>query len=150
PVKKPLTSETDAVFVIATLPNPVSTHLAVLFDRLIEAIEESAQDNNYSYDSSWLPWNENKEYARYPDQLAAENSQTENARQPGVLIFRKPLGETDNAPYNGGLVVFVVAELPTGGINQAQFDNALGWIDQLGGLTPKRELKILGPTFSGS
>jgi hypothetical protein len=140
----------DVVFVIATAPNPVSTHLAVLFDRLIEAIEQSAQDNKYSYDSSWLPWNENKEYARYPDQLAAENSQTENAKQPGVLIFRKPREEKDNAPYKGGLVVFVVAELPTGGINQAQFDNALGWIAHLGRLKPDRELKILGPTFSGS
>jgi hypothetical protein len=141
---------TDVAFVIATAPNPVSTHLAVLFDRIIEVIEQSAQDNNYSYDSSWLPWNESKDYARYPDQLAAEDSQTENEKQPGVLVFRKPLSPTENAPYKGGLVVFVVAELPTGGINQEQFDNALEWIAGLRGPTAGQELKILGPTFSGS
>src|SRR5262245_35524300 len=82
---------TDVAFVVATAPNPVSTHLAVLFDRIIEVIEQSAQDNNYSYDSSWLPWNDNKEYTRYSDQRAAEESQSEAEKQPGVLVFRKPL-----------------------------------------------------------
>lgn len=52
-------------------------------------------------------------------------------------------------PYEGA-VVFIVGETPTGGIDQTQFDNALGWIRQLRGFSTERELRILGPTFSGS
>jgi len=45
-------------FVIATVPDPVSTHLPLLFDRTIEVIQQAAQDDGYSYDSSWFPWND--------------------------------------------------------------------------------------------
>ena len=48
-------------FVIATVPNPTLTHLPLMFDRLIEIMQQAAQDNQYSYDSSWLPWSEGKE-----------------------------------------------------------------------------------------
>ncbi len=147
---QPRTAPEDVVFAIATAPNPISTHLPMLFDRVIEIIEQAAQDNNYTYDSSWLPWNAGKDYARYPDERASEDSQSETEKQPGVLVFRKPLGAAEEAPYKGGLVVFVVAELPTGGINENQFGNALAWIKTLGHLTPERKLRILGPTFSGS
>jgi len=141
---------TDVSFVIATVPNPVSTHLALVFDRMVETIEQAAQDNGYSYDSSWFPWNDNKDYSRYPDQLAAEGSQSRSEEQPGVMVFRKPLGPDEKAPYKGGLVVFLVAELPTGGINRYQFENAVEWIHLRGGLTGAEDLKILGPSFSGS
>jgi hypothetical protein len=146
----PRTAPDDLVFAIATAPNPISTHLPMLFDRIVEIIEQAAQDNSYTYDSSWLPWNAGKDYARYPDERAYEDSQSETEKQPGILVFRKPLGSREEAPYKGGLVVFVVAELPTGGINQNQFRNALEWIKALGHLTPERKLKILGPSFSGS
>src|SRR6267154_1417481 len=60
-------------FVIATVPNPTLTHLPLLFDRLVEIMQQAAQDNQYSYDSSWLPWSEGKEYTRLPDQQAADD-----------------------------------------------------------------------------
>jgi hypothetical protein len=140
----------DMDFVIATVPNPISTHLPLFLDRSIEIIQQAAQDNNYSYDSSWLPWDEPKEYGRLSDQLAAGEAQDFQEEQPGVLVFRKQPTKTDEPAPKGGLAVFVVSELPTGGINSEQFDNALVWIRQLGGLSPDRGLKILGPTFSGS
>jgi hypothetical protein len=162
-VSHKLSKAHDLEFVIATAPNPISTHLPLLFDRIIEIIREAAQDNNYSYDSAWLPWNEAKEYARLPDELAAQDAQDFQENQPGLLVFRKTPPDpaatsTDphtppakpHGPYEGGLAVFVVSELPTGGIDQEQFDNALAWIQELGGLSPDRKLKILGPTFSGS
>src|SRR6202044_93314 len=43
-------------FVIATVPNPISTHLPLSFDRSLEIIQQAAQDNRYQYESSWLPW----------------------------------------------------------------------------------------------
>jgi hypothetical protein len=137
----------DVDFVIATPPHPISTHLSLQFDRMLEIIQKAAQDNGYNYNSSWLPC-EGKDYARYPDQLAAEAAQGVEATQPGVLVFRLP--NPKGKLYKGGLAVFVVAELPTGGINQEQFQNAVAWITQLGGLPGDRQMKILGPSFSGS
>ena len=140
----------DLDFVIATVPNPISTHLPLGFDRMLEIIQQAAQDNNYYYDSSWLPWNEAKDYSRLPDQLLAQDSEGFQESQPGLLVFRKPLTKTSGSRYQGGLAVFIVSELPTGGIDQQQFDNALAWIEQLGALSPDRGLNILGPSFSGS
>lgn len=137
-------------FVIATVPNPVSTHLPLSFDRILEIIQQAAQDNDYSYESSWLPWNEPKEYARLPDQRSAEDAEEQQEKQPGVLVFRNPSSLIPASGGEGGLAVFVVSELPTGGINQEEFDNALAWIQQLGGVSVGGELRILGPSFSGS
>ena len=137
-------------FVIAIVPNPVLTHLPLLFDRLIEIMQQAAQDNQYSYDSSWLPWSEGKEYTRLPDQQTADDLQSFQESQPGVLVFRNSLNQPGDSPYKKGLAVFVVSELPTGGINQGQFDNALAWMERLGALSAERDLRILGPTFSGS
>jgi hypothetical protein len=43
-------------FAIATAPDPISTHLPLLFDRIVETIQKAAQDDGYSYDDSWFPW----------------------------------------------------------------------------------------------
>ena len=51
----------DVQFAIALVPNPVSTHLPLLFDRLVEAIQQAVQDDGYSYDASWFPWDTTKE-----------------------------------------------------------------------------------------
>ena len=139
-------------FVIATAPNPTSTHLPLLFDRIVETIQQAAQDDNYSYDSSWFPWDDSpRAYSLLADQLAADDAQHTQENQPGVIVFRRALAEeTDESPYGGGLIVFVVAEQPTGGINQPQFASALAWIEDLATLPANPRLDILGPTFSGS
>ena len=62
------------------------------------------------------------------------------------MVFRGA-ARNGNAPYHSGLIVFLVAEQPTGGIDDGEFTNALAWIDYFGCLHP---LRILGPTFSGS
>ncbi len=137
-------------FAIATVPDPVSTHLSLLFDRIVESTQQAAQDNNYSYDSSWFPWNPTeKDYPLLADQQAAGVLQAIEETQPGVMLFRRAL-HASNDPYGGGLVIFVVGEQPTGGIRDEQFENALAWIGRLGGLDGTRGLRILGPTFSGS
>jgi hypothetical protein len=65
-------------------------------------------------------------------------------------VFRSGLGTDDlKAPYQKGLVIFLVGEQPTGGINDSQFENSLKWISALQPVPP-RNLRILGPTFSGS
>ena len=137
-------------FLIATVPNPISTHLPFSFDRIVEIIQQAAQDNGYEYESSWLPWNEPKEYSGLSDELTEEGLQDEQEKQPGVLVFRNPYGRIPDAGGEGGLVVFLVSELPTGGIQEEEFANAMAWMRQIGGLSPDPEIKILGPNFSGS
>jgi len=148
-----VSASTGLNFVITTVPNPITTHIPLLFDRMIGVIQQAAQDDNYSYDSSWFPWDEMaKDYPLFGDRRAAEEAQEIRDAQPGVVVFRRAVvdAKTDLSPYGGGLVVFVVAEQPTGGIDRDEFENALAWMERLGVLTLDRGLKILGPTFSGS
>lgn len=42
--------------VIATVPDPVHSHLAPEFDRAIDALIGAASDNHYLISYSWLPW----------------------------------------------------------------------------------------------
>lgn len=141
-------------FIVAIVPNPVTTHLQLMFDALTEVIQQAAQDDNYSYDASWVPWEDTpKDYALLADQRAADELKDIQEQQPGVLIFRRGLSaDTDELPNTRGLIVFLVGEQPTRGISDKQFENALAWISGLGGATPsgKYPLSILGPTFSGS
>ena len=148
--KKWMEARSDLHFSIATVPDPISTHLSLLFDRIVDSTQQAAQDNNYSYDDSWFPWETaDKDYALFDDQRAAEKLQDIQQTQPGVMVFRRAL-HASNDPYGGGLVIFLVGEQPTGGIRDEQFQNALDWITRLGGLEKNRALSILGPTFSGS
>jgi hypothetical protein len=148
-------------FAVATVPNPVSTHLPLFFDRTVEAIQQAAQDNDYSYDASWFPWEDvsqgtNKDYPLLGDQQKAEELQDIQEAQPGVMVFRRSIGPDRDQPnesdyaYDHGLVVFLVGEQPTGGISDEQFENALAWIALLEGASNPQPLRILGPTFSGS
>jgi hypothetical protein len=155
-------------FVIATLPDPVHTHLPLMFDRMTEVIQQAAQDEDYSYEESWLPW-EDKEDSHdllVDDDEAAKRKELRE-RQPGILLFRRNT-KNDKAipggipkdwpftlalrPYQDRLIVFVVGEDPTRGIHIEQFTNALGWIDDLRDLDTQGRARtaILGPAFSGS
>jgi hypothetical protein len=146
-------------FVIATVPDPLHTHLNLNFDRLIDALQQAAQDDGYTYDSSWLPWKERAaEYSSREDKIAEEKDTVGRQLCPGLIIFRKsvqPTAEPPNDdPYAQGLFLFLVAEKPTTGINRVQWNNALEWIDQHKDKKDKKDfdgaLRVMGPTFSGS
>jgi hypothetical protein len=77
-------------FVIALLPDPVHTHLPVLFDQFALAIQEGAQDEKYDFDGSWLPWDdEETPYALFLDEKAANREKEFKETQPGIILFRK-------------------------------------------------------------
>jgi len=144
-------------FVVAIVPNPVQTHLALTFDRLIEAIQQAAQDVNFNYDNSWFPWNQSgKSYDSLSDEEQAAQLVALQQQQPGILVFRRSAADSDHPDvYRSGLVIFVVGEQPTGGISDAQFEHALQWISTLKSktkppLAPPPPLRIIGPTFSGT
>ena len=167
-------------FAIAFVPNPVQTHLPLVFDRAIESVQQAAQDVNYTYDGSWFPWNHSdKAYESLSDDEQAAKLEAELQQQPGIMVFRHGLNSESVAstftscekgagtgvidpdcpqlgngvldtPYAQDLVVFVVAEQPTGGINDTQFEHALEWMRALQSTPSSQQLLILGPTFSGS
>jgi hypothetical protein len=163
----PFTGCEDSQFLIAVMPDPVHTHLALYFDRGIEALQQAAQRCGYLFDSAVLPW----ERSPVPDGsdpdkrrvTLEERRLTEN--KPGLLIFRKTphdpsAGASEGCgakatghPYRA-LFVLVVGETPTTGINREQFRSALFAMNspQWGqaGAFRRSPLLILGPTFSGS
>ncbi len=141
----------DLHFVIAIVPNPVQTHLSLYFDRSVEAIQQAAQDDGYTYDGSWFPWDDNpKDSDSLDDKEIAKSLEEQEHRQPGILVFRRGLGPDEQKPYSGGSVVFLVGEQPTGGIDDVQFEHALEWTNLLQPIGTEGMLSILGPTFSGS
>ncbi|MGA2415976.1 MAG: hypothetical protein ABSF59_16095 [Candidatus Sulfotelmatobacter sp.] len=152
-------------FIVATLPDPLHTHLNLQFDRTIEAIQQAAQDEGYTYDSSWLPWKQRTEvYSTRGDETDEDKETLQRENCPGLILFRKTTQlsaaqpSTENSseelydlPYDKGLFVFLVAEKPTTGLNRIQWDNTLGWMDKNGNSTSRGQgVRILGPTFSGS
>ena len=139
-------------FVIAIVADPVQTHLSLLFDRSVEAVQQAAQDLNYSYDGSWFPWNQtDKNFETLSDQEQAAQLTAQLQEQPGIMVFRRGIDakQVEDA-YHGGLIVFLVSEQPTGGINDTQFEHALQWMDALRPGPSSEPLSIIGPTFSGS
>jgi hypothetical protein len=143
----------DAHYMIALLPDPIHTHLAGTFDQLTESIEHAVQAENFNYDSSWLPWGDPEPPRMLlGDELQAKRLRDAEEEQPGILLFRNATLPSGN--YNSALVVFVVGERSTAGVNKKQFENAVGWIQYLKNLKDKNaqldQLTILGPYSSGS
>ena len=144
-------------FVIAFVPDPVHTHLALVFDRSIDAMQEAAQSQGCWFDRATMPW----ETERHPQSSNVERRQEESKltanreKWPGLMIFRRAGprfdGDTEVC-YGKHLFVFAVGETPTGGIHKEQFQRALRIIQHIRGdegaiTTP---LYLSGPTFSGS
>ncbi len=180
PAGKPAAAPSDLYFAVAIVPNPVQTHLPLMFDRSIEAIQQAVEDSGYSYDESWFPWNQSeKDYDTLSDEEQSAQLEAELQQQPGIMVFRRGMnpekiaetlaqctntasggqidpncvyldrGEFENH-FDRQLVVFVVAEQPTGGISDAQFEHALEWMRSIHPGHVEQPLLILGPTFSGT
>jgi hypothetical protein len=148
PAATPLGPRFQTNFIIASLPDPLHTHFSLQFDRYIDALQQGAQDERYTYDSSWLPWEtEEQSFGSAKDQDQAEDRKAKREAQPGMVLFRGP----GAAPYHKALIVFIVGEETTGGIHRAQFENAVAWITALQqGNEPRTSVAILGPASSGA
>jgi hypothetical protein len=147
-------------FIIATLPDPTRTHLALFFDRSVDAIEQGIQDSGYLFDRAIMPWDtrEHPESADILQRIVSDDYQRAKETWPGVMVFRRSPDQPIQKPgsfknrhdaYPKQIVVLVAGEYPTGGIHQNQFRNAISLIHSLSIPAPHR-LLILGPTFSGS
>jgi hypothetical protein len=154
-------------FVIAILPDPVHTHLGLLFDRGTEALQQAAQGSDYVFDRAIMPWDHtpNTQSSGVSIQEGTEE-QAQRESYPGLLIFRRDVLNDSRArnpslPHSGSsrkgpLFVLVVGETPTAGLNTEQFRNAERIVREIRGAyepsedAKKAPLLILGPSFSGS
>jgi len=154
-------------FLIATLPNPENPSLRYEFDRYIDSIQLALSHENYMLAKATLPW---------VDQLSTEGTTpAQRSRRPGVMLFRRADTADANHPARVSLmVVFVVGETPTAGVNAPALRSALDQIAWLRGWRGEGEtsapahlvdltrndpkeparnanrIEILGPSYSGS
>lgn len=167
-VQELITGSRNPRFLIATVPDPVHTHLSLFFDRQVVAIEEAVQQAGYLFSRAYLPWDnvQHPEDTDFRVRLKQEDYQGKRENYPGVLVFhfRESLVQSDSEnksqaqkdQLHGPLLVFLVAETPTGGISRQQFRNAIAAMEGIckrdcdQSIQKTGELSILGPTFSGS
>ncbi len=179
----------DLKFLITTLPDPIASHLDIEFDRALESLIRAAAIRNYSFERYWLPWRpeesdateeaNSKDSDRYQESLRRE--------QPGLLIFRKlpPAADAKDGSDTTGssdtkkddtsqrdqlLLIFLVGETPTGGLNRPAFLNSIRYIEELsaaqstaaagggqalsttdaGSSDQELQIPVAGPIFSGT
>src|SRR5260370_12608169 len=100
---------------IATLPDPVESHLDWAFDSEREAIRRAYERTGYVTDRFWLP---------PPGSVAARRTQDPPVPTrevyPAVMLFRN----VDPSRHDLRLL-YVVGEVPTAGIHKHAFMNAL-------------------------
>jgi hypothetical protein len=147
-------------YVIALTPDPGHTNLSLMFDREISVLQQAAQDDGYLYNSSWFPWkkDEPRDSPYLADRQHSDDLTEGREACPGVLLFRKsPTAEPSQAvgrSFEIALVVLIVGEQPTGGINGHQWENAIAWLKNhargLNDVADDGVLRILGPSFTGS
>lgn len=155
---------------IATVPDPELTHLSLMFDRHIESITRALSDGfdgaRYSFDSYWFPWQADARKSEEGDSEKLEKAERERqqrSNKPGLLLFRRNRQikgwhpEKDLPPEKDLLLVFLVGETPTSGINRVAFQRAWdeGEAVRMGPALPicggpAQCTGIIGPSFTGS
>ena len=150
----PKTFHDQVAYLIATVPDPINTQMAMEYDRSLESIERAAAASGFNFDRYWVPWDEL--YTPHPQDLnkARELQQDRHLREeePGLFVFHAAAEEPTKPKL---LLVFLVAEAPTYGINKIAFSKSLSYIHNLhrrinGCRHPLPTLHVAGPTFSGS
>ena len=140
-------------FLVATVPDPVDAGTGWLFDQYLDAIESAISADDYLLDRHSLPW---KCAQAVEGRCAGKSSQEDpqcameglHRRRPGVVLFR----HHEDAKL---LVLFLVGETPTWGVQKAALMEALDSACRMtsGGHTLRHcalPIPLLGPTFSGS
>jgi hypothetical protein len=140
--------------IIATVHDPVHTHLALNFDREIDALVMAAGDNGYLPSYYWLPWKARANSLRAEAAIGDEvehNASLEH--QPGLIVFKKAqelersknqasqtesrstpngIGKLDlTANYYDTVYLFLVGESPALGVDGFQLRNAFQYEREL-------------------
>jgi hypothetical protein len=149
--------------IIATVTDPVHSHLALEFDRSIDAILQAAADNGYLASSYWLPWpSPSLQPISAQPSASDQAAQRKRELQPGLIILKySPVANDPDAvvtSFYRVIYLFLVAESPALGMNGEQLRNALQHeaklhYDYRASLSMSKlsnELAFIGPHWSGS
>ncbi|MGI8772909.1 MAG: hypothetical protein ACR2JE_15915 [Acidobacteriaceae bacterium] len=124
--------------IVATVPDPIHSHLALDFDRSIDGILLAAADNHYLSSNYWLPWRSQVSTSSTGESTSNATKPTEadsaRERQPGLIILRyaPDAHEWEHRDKNGFartnyrrvIYLFLVGETPALGVNGNQLQNA--------------------------
>jgi hypothetical protein len=154
--------------IIATVPDPVHSHLSLTFDRTVSAILQAAADNGYISSYYWLPWKNRLGHRLTEAPGDAEpGHDAERERKPGLIILKHflPDGGENGSPrtsptdsFDNVVYLFLVAETPTQGVDGFQLQYAFSYEDELeqalkgrGNFSRGRHrVALIGPIYSGS
>jgi hypothetical protein len=150
--------------IIATVPDPVHSHLAMTFDRTVDAILQAASDNDYVSSDYWLPWKPRGGTLTVAESPAGAEPghDPERERQPGLMILKHvpregaPTGSSES--FYKVIYLFLVAETPTQGVDGWQLQNAFAYEAELKSALKGNQFSrgrdghvaIIGPLYSGS
>jgi hypothetical protein len=155
----------DVTAIVATVPDPVHTHLGMNFDRSVDALLQAAQDSGYVGSYYWLPWKNRQAWrASDPDGNTEPGHDAVREREPGLIILRYVAPKPDVSlslenSFKKVIYLFLVAEVPTFGIEGFQFQRALFYENQLAAAITGHgsfargmsgAAAIVGPQYSGS
>src|SRR5262245_36732168 len=114
---------------IAIAPDPVRTHMALQFDRTLEGLQLAAQAAGYVVDQYWLPWS--VEPATTGSNASKPNSggALKRNEEPGIVVFRRDASTASDDPRL--LLVFLVTDTPTGGVDGRQFGRTVTYVDEV-------------------
>jgi hypothetical protein len=125
--------------IIATIPDPIHGHLALDFDRSVDAILLAAADNRYLASYYWLPWRSSASSLSSGEATSGSEPGDSNSTrelQPGLIILRYSPDPAEwpndgdrfsSASYNRVIYLFLVGETPALGVNGTQLQNAFSY-----------------------
>ena len=145
---------------VATIPDPRRTRLGLFTDRVLENIQRGAANRlGIRFAVAALQDSPDADERDPEKRLRQRAAVNQEQSEPGILVFRhQPVRENEELRFHRRLLlVFIVGETPTAGINKAQFIKAREYagkivtLPQAGESQPVQpSLRVLGPTFSGS
>jgi hypothetical protein len=129
---------------IVTVPDPLDSQFGAAFDQVVNVVQRAlaAAPPGYVFDRAWLPWEVDKQL------LSPRGKPVAKTREdyPGTLLFRSLDRKTGRVDV---LVVFLVGENLTSGIDKKAFRNALRLIEEYG-LAGTNKVRVVGPYFTGA
>jgi hypothetical protein len=116
--------------IIATVSDPIHSHLALEFDRSIDSLMQAAADNHYLGSAYWLPWRSPSTPATLVQPTAADQTmERKRQEQPGLIILKySPVAGEPNAEttsFYHVVYLFLVGESPALGMDGTPLHNAL-------------------------
>lgn len=124
---------------IATVHDPVDSHLQTYFDADFSVLQRAIQDDGLILSQHWLPWQQWIQQTQHPEQIPDSITRLYE-KEPGVLLCH-----SESAAHPRILVVLLVGETPTGGVHAQAFQTALTIASRFG-----NTIRVVGPNTSGA